>query len=110
MATIEVTIPLEDGNKHFLTTAKPFMDDGDSSVNFVICISKDITELRNTQEQLTTLKGLIPICSSCKKIKNDEGLWQQLEEYISNHSEAQFSHGLCPDCVRTLYPDLSITI
>ena len=108
IATIEVTIPHEKGDKHFLTTAKPFKDDGDGSVKFVICISKDITELRNAQEQLKTLRGLIPICSNCKNIKDDQGAWQQLEEYISNHSEAQFSHGLCPDCVKTLYPDLSI--
>ena len=101
-------IPLPDGDKYFLTTAKPFKKEGDGSVEFVICISKDITELRNTQEQLKTLKGLIPICSNCKNIKNDEGSWQQLEEYISKHSEAQFSHGICPECVQSLYPGITL--
>ena len=106
--TIEVQIPLPDGDKYFLTTAKPFKKKEDDSVEFVICISKDITELRNTQEQLKTLKGLIPICSNCKNIKNDEGSWQQLEEYISKNSEAQFSHGICPECVQSLYPGISL--
>ena len=106
--TIEVKIPLPDGDKYFLTTAKPFNKEGDDGVEFVICISKDITELRNTQEQLKTLKGLIPICSNCKNIKNDEGSWQQLEEYISKNSEAQFSHGICPECVQTLYPGITL--
>ena len=107
-STIEVTIPLEDGNKHFLTTAKPFKTEREDSVEFVICISKDITELRTTQEQLFTLKGLLPICCKCKNIKNDQGSWQQLEEYLSNNTEAQFSHGLCPECAQALYPGYSL--
>ena len=53
------------------------------------------------------LRGLIPICASCKKIRDDRGYWNQLEQYIGDHSEAAFSHGICPDCVRRLYPDLA---
>ena len=49
-------------------------------------------------DEIRELKGIIPICAECKKIRDDEGYWQQLEEYISTHSEAVFSHGLCPDC------------
>ena len=59
------------------------------------------------QQALTTIKklqGILPICSSCKKIRNEEGRWTQLESYICRHSEAEFSHGLCPDCAKTLYP------
>lgn len=52
------------------------------------------------------LKGLLPICSKCKKIRNDKGYWQKVEEYIRQHSEADFSHSLCPDCVEVLYPEL----
>jgi CheY-like chemotaxis protein len=65
--------------------------------------------LRHLQEALahiTTLRGLLPICAVCKKIRDDQGYWQQVEVYISQHSEAQFTHGICPDCVRTRYADL----
>ena len=57
-----------------------------------------IKELRHALGQVRTLHGLIPICAWCKKIRNDEGYWQQLEAYISQHTEADFSHGMCPDC------------
>jgi hypothetical protein len=52
------------------------------------------------------LSGLLPICASCKKIRDDAGYWHQVEVYIQNHSEADFSHGVCPDCIQTLYPEL----
>jgi hypothetical protein len=58
-----------------------------------------INELRDVLGQVRTLRGLIPICAWCKKIRNDLGYWQQLEGYISDHSEADFSHGICPECV-----------
>lgn len=56
-------------------------------------------------EQIRTLKGLIPICASCKKIRDDSGYWNQLESFISEHSDVEFSHGICPECMRKLYPD-----
>lgn len=59
-------------------------------------------------EQIRVLHGILPICSSCKKIRNDHGSWVQLEAYITEHSEASFSHGICPDCTKKLYPDLKI--
>ncbi len=65
---------------------------------------KLIEELQDALNSIKTLKGLIPICASCKKIRSDEGYWQQIEEYIRDHSDAEFSHGLCPDCARKLYP------
>lgn len=65
-----------------------------------------ISELQDALSQVKTLHGMLPICASCKKIKNDEGYWEQMEMYIESHSEAEFSHGLCPDCARRLYPDL----
>lgn len=75
----------------------------------------DLVELRRLNTQLEdalakvqVLSGLIPICASCKKIRDDEGYWNQLEDYISAHSEAQFSHGICPDCARKLYPKLPL--
>ncbi|RPJ58432.1 MAG: response regulator [Dehalococcoidia bacterium] len=62
-------------------------------------------ELQTALAQVKTLSGLLPICSSCKKIRNDQGYWQQVEIYIAEHSEAEFSHGLCSDCMLKLYPD-----
>ena len=57
-------------------------------------------------EQIKVLKGLLPICASCKKIRDDNGYWSQIESYIHENSEAEFSHGICPDCFRELYPDI----
>lgn len=62
----------------------------------------DLTEALGRVKQLS---GLLPICSCCKKIRDDKGYWNQLEHYISKHSEVDFSHGICPDCVGTLFPD-----
>jgi hypothetical protein len=57
------------------------------------------------QNEIKTLKGFLPICSSCKRIRDDKGYWNQIEAYISDHSEAEFSHGICPDCMKKLYPE-----
>lgn len=62
-----------------------------------------VRELRQAVEKIRTLKGLIPICASCKKIRDDQGYWNQVEVYISEHSEAEFSHGICPDCAERFY-------
>lgn len=57
------------------------------------------------EEEVRTLQGMLPICACCKKIRDDQGLWNQIESYISAHSTAVFSHGICPDCAREFYPD-----
>jgi hypothetical protein len=59
---------------------------------------KLISELQEALAEIKTLKGFIPICASCKKIRDDEGYWNQLETYISKHTDAVFSHGICPEC------------
>ena len=61
--------------------------------------------IREAQKEIKILSGFLPICSSCKKIRDDDGYWNQVESYINSHSEAQFSHGICPDCFKELYPD-----
>jgi len=66
-----------------------------------------IAELREALAQIKALNGLLPICCSCKKIRDDSGYWQQIEAYIREHADVEFSHGLCPDCTRKLYPDLA---
>ena len=63
-------------------------------------------ELQKAYDKINTLKGLLPICSSCKKIRDDKGYWNNVEEYISEHSKADFSHSICPDCINKLYPEL----
>lgn len=84
-------------------------------------ISTDITELKQLEEEkgnliidlqkalseVKKLSGFLPICSSCKKIRDDQGYWSEVERYIGEHSEVQFSHGICPDCVRKLYPEIA---
>jgi len=65
-----------------------------------------ITDLQSALGNIRTLKGMLPICASCKKVRDDEGYWNQIEAYVSEHSEAEFTHGICPDCFRKLYPDL----
>jgi response regulator RpfG family c-di-GMP phosphodiesterase len=63
-----------------------------------IMLRKREQELQQALAEIKTLTGILPICSYCKKIRSDEGYWQQVEEYISKHSSAMFSHGLCPEC------------
>jgi ABC-type amino acid transport substrate-binding protein len=64
---------------------------------------KVIDELNQAMDEIKTLKGIVPICSSCKKIRDDKGYWNRLEAFIEKHSEASFSHGICPDCSEKLY-------
>ena len=66
-----------------------------------------IDDLKKAVSQIKTLSGFIPICSNCKKIRNDEGYWNQVENYIMEHSDASFTHGICPDCMSRLYPEYS---
>ena len=61
-------------------------------------------ELKEALDNVKTLSGLIPICASCKKIRDDAGYWHEVEVYVRDHTDAQFSHGVCPDCARRLYP------
>ena len=66
---------------------------------------KLILELQDAIAKVKTLSGMLPICASCKKIRDDKGYWKQIEAYISEHSEALFTHGICPECTRKLYPE-----
>jgi PAS domain S-box-containing protein len=66
---------------------------------------KLIAELEGALAKVKTLSGMLPICASCKKIRDDQGYWHQVEAYVRDHSDVEFSHGLCPDCARRLYPE-----
>lgn len=64
-----------------------------------------ISDLQKAMAEIKTLQGVIPICANCKKIRDEEGAWHQLEAYISEHTDSVFTHGICKDCVKKLYPD-----
>ena len=68
-------------------------------------LATKIKELHQALDQVKTLRGIVPICASCKKIRDDKGYWNQVEVYVRNHTEAEFSHGICPDCMKRLYPE-----
>lgn len=66
---------------------------------------KLIRSLEEARENIKVLSGLLPICASCKKIRDSAGYWEQIEKYIRANSEAEFSHGICPECIQRLYPE-----
>ena len=70
-------------------------------------LKNTVANLETALSEIKTLSGLLPICSSCHKIRDDQGYWNQLETYISSRSTAEFSHGICPDCIKKLYPDIA---
>ncbi len=73
-------------------------------------ISKKNSELENALSRIKVLSGLLPICASCKKIRDDSGYWKEVEYYISEHSDAVFSHGICPECIQKYYPNVHMTV
>jgi hypothetical protein len=67
---------------------------------------KLILELQDALAKVKTLSGLLPNCSACKRIRNDKGYWNQIEIYIQSHSDAEFTHSFCPECMKRLYPEI----
>jgi PAS domain S-box-containing protein len=104
---------------HFHCTANVALRDANGIPTRVIEISRDITELKKAEaekdrlieqlkeasEKIKTLNRLLPICASCKKIRNDQGYWQQVEDYLHDNADILFSHSICPACMKKLYPD-----
>ena len=85
-------------------------------VEYTIEELRDISELLNAKEviaylknEINTLRGIIPICASCKKIRDDKGFWQNVENYVSSRTEAQFSHSICPECMKIRHPEICRT-
>jgi len=76
-------------------------------LSFTFLLSYMREQLRQTKEEVKRLSGLLPICSSCKKIRNDQGYWQEIESYLHSHSDTRFSHGICPECAQKLYPEFA---
>lgn len=116
---LEATLMAKDGARIPAGVAISTLKEKDGSLAGYVFIVRDMTEqkkaeaerealIEELQEALAnvkTLKGLVPICSGCKKIRNDKGYWQQVEGYIKEHTEADFSHGICDDCAKQLYPE-----
>jgi len=109
----------KDGGKlEFSMTISPIKDETGQIVG-ASCIGQDITERKQAEEErkrmindlnealskVKTLSGLLPICSCCKRIRDDHGYWEQVEKFIQKHSQAEFSHAICPECMGTLYPE-----
>ncbi len=69
-------------------------------------LCRKVEELQQALDDVKILRGIIPICANCKKIRDDTGYWTQVDVYIHNHSDVDFSHGLCPECMLALYPDI----
>jgi PAS domain S-box-containing protein len=116
----DVRVPMaREQERCFITSVKP-ISDAKGNVASVVCISKDITDRKRVEAerekliedlqaalaQVRTLSGLLPICSCCKKIRDDKGYWTQIECYIRSHSQAEFSHGMCPECMNSHYPEV----
>ena len=118
----EVRIVLPSGDIRWVRfISKPSDRSGDGEVTWVGCIvditkqkrlelEKDnhLKELQKALEEIKTLKGILPLCSHCKKIRDDKGYWNQVDAYIKDHSEADISHSICPECAKKYYPDYNI--
>jgi phosphoserine phosphatase RsbU/P len=81
------------------------IDVGRRMVEMQDALTRKIDELSWALMEIKTLHGIIPICTCCKKIRDDQGFWTQVEIYVRNHSEAEFSHSFCPECMQKLYPE-----
>ena len=79
--------------------------DTTSEMELIMEKEKLIVELNGALANIKTLNGMLPICASCKKIRDDDGYWEQIESYIQEHSSAVFSHSLCPECLEKYYPE-----
>ena len=107
----EVTVTLEGVTHHFDLVVEPFRDARGTLLGLTACAIDTtpwkylIAKLKEALDQVQLLSGLLPICASCKRIKDEHEVWQPLEVYIQAHSEAKFTHGVCPDCLRKLYPE-----
>ncbi|MFC1888412.1 PAS domain-containing protein [Thermodesulfobacteriota bacterium] len=119
ISTMEVEMTCKDGSTVWVEVSMRFLHDEDGQPKGILGISRNITERKQVEEDrerlitelqdaladVKMLSGLVPICSSCKKIRNDEGYWERVEKYIGDHFEAEFTHGICPACLKKFYPE-----
>ncbi|MBP7864586.1 MAG: response regulator [Acidobacteria bacterium] len=101
--TADIVRGFEEGAVDYVT--KPFnATELLARVRTHLQVRRLIAGLQEALAQVKQLSGLVPICAHCKKIRDDKGFWDAVETYIENHSDARFTHGICPDCVAALYP------
>lgn len=84
------------------------IEDVTERINYENELKSKNKELEKALSEIKELRGILPICSFCKKIRNDKGYWEQIEVYIHNHTDADFSHSICPECLRKNYPDFDL--
>ena len=109
---LDVVAGLNAGANDYLT--KPYdarelvarVEVGRRMIEMQIALAAKVEELQQAIEHIKTLRGILPICSHCKNIKNDKGYWDRVEVYIHDHTDAEFSHSLCPTCLKELFPDM----
>ena len=109
---VDIIAGLEAGADDYL--AKPFdagelrarVNVGGRMVETQAALAGTIAELRDALGHIKTLQGILPVCAFCKNIRDDQGYWNQVEGYISTHTDAQISHSVCPDCITKHYPEL----
>ncbi len=102
LARVRTVLQLSDSFKMIVEQKKTLMDKNGE-------LRKKQAELQEAFSNIKILAGLLPICANCKKIRDDKGYYQQIEHYITDHSEAEFTHGICPDCAQNLYPDIDLS-
>ena len=102
---LEFRIRRKDGSERWIHHVCRQIQDRKGRFLGVRSSNRDITELKKLEKEVRVLKGFLPICASCKKIRDDQGYWQQIEEYIRKHSEAEFSHSICPECAKKSFPE-----
>lgn len=117
---LEIAIYHINGSVRWFENVVSFIRDNNEQVIGLYGVSRNITEqklaveerekliveLKKALSEVKTLSGMLPICANCKKIRDDQGYWNQIENYLSKHSEALFSHSICPECAASLYPDI----
>ena len=99
----DVTVRRGDRHFHYEVRLRRCRDERSARASAIIGLH-DVTERVHLLDEVRTLRGIVPICAGCKKIRTDKGYWQQVEAYVEEHSYAEFSHGFCPDCLEKFYP------